>query len=93
MKKTLLEKALEYKTRKGKKKELGLEGIELSLAWLRGDITKSQAMWALGMKKGGKVLRKGATSQIYVFLCRGIREAFDIGEIKIINSLSKDKKK
>ena len=73
MTKTLLEQAKEIK--KGKrKKEYSAQDMELSLAWLKGEVSNSQICETLKIKGGN----------VYIYILRNIYRAYLVGKIKII---------
>jgi len=79
---TLLDKALKAPMKKGperrRKKQLYDRDqiIDLSLAWLLGDIGSAQVSYALGYDRG---------SQFRHWIANGVKDAFDQGRINIIN--------
>lgn len=70
---SLLEKAIAYKRGTGYGTPTD-EQIDLALAWLKGDITYTQALAALG---------RASTMSAYVMFARALRQAYTEGKLTI----------
>ena len=77
-KKTLLQTALEFKTKKSYSKEVTDEMVELAVAWMKGEITQGQAARALGKDSSG-----GEVTSVLYQLCVAIREGMKDGRITL----------
>ena len=74
-KQSLLEKAQSFPTNRRKNEKISDDLIELSLAWMKGEVRVVEIKYALDKK---------SNSNIYQCLTLAFREAYTKGKIKII---------
>ena len=79
---SLLDKAKAQCCNPRAKIEITDEHIELALAWMRGEITISQAM-KIGLTKNR------STTVVYSVMARALRNAYEQGVLKIADENSK----